>query len=188
MPASANKIKYGISECYYAVKTSGGYGTPVKLPGAKSISLDPQGEMYIFHADNVAYYRNAVNNGYSGTLELALIPDDFLTAILSNTLDSTDKVLVEEVANSAPEFALGFQIEGDSYNPRFWFYGCTATRPEVSGETKEDSVEAQTEELSITTAPTEDGAVKARTTHETPSATYEAWFTEVWEPASPAST
>ena len=188
MPNTANKIKYGISECYYAVKTNGAYDTPVALPGAVSISLSAQGELYKFYADNIEYYRNAVNNGYEGTLELALIPDHFLTAVLGNTLDSTDKVLVEEVQNSAVEFALGFQVEGDQDSPRFWFYNCVATRPEVAGDTKEASIEAQTESITISSSPTEDGYVRVRTTADTPTATYSGWFSDVWEPASPVTT
>lgn len=187
MPTTANKIKYGISKCYYAVKNNGAYGTPVALPGAVSISLAAQGELYKFYADNIEYYRNAVNNGYEGTLELALVPDEFLTAVLGNSLDSTDKVLVEEVQNTATEFALGFQVEGDQDSPRFWFYNCVATRPEVAGDTKEDSIEAQTESITISTSPTEDGYVRVRTTKDTPSTTYEGWFSDVWEPATPTT-
>lgn len=184
----ANKIKYGISKCYYALKTSEGYGTPVALPGAVSLSLTAQGETYTFYADNVAYYRNAVNNGYQGNLELALIPDNFLTAVLGNTLDSTDNVLIEEVQAAAPVFALGFQVEGDQNNSRFWIYNCVASRPEINGDTKEDSIEVQTEQIQITSSPTEDGYVRARTTAETPTATYDGWFSEVWEPTSPITT
>lgn len=185
---AANKIKYGISKCYYAVKTGGVYTTPVALPGAVSISLSAQGDLYKFYADNIEYYRNAVNNGYEGTLELALVPDDFLTAVLGNTLDGTDKVLVEEVQNSAVEFALGFQVEGDGNNPRFWFYNCVATRPEIAGDTKEDSIEAQTESITISSTPTTDGYVRVRTTKDTPTATYDGWFTQVWEPAGAVTT
>lgn len=185
--ATANKIKYGISKCYYAVKSNGTYGTPVALPGAVSISLSAQGELYKFYADNIEYYRNAVNNGYEGTLELALVPDEFLTAVLGNTLDGTDKVLVEEVQNTSTEFALGFQVEGDQNSPRFWFYNCVATRPEVAGDTKEASIEAQTESITISTSPTEDGYVRVRTTKDTPTATYEGWFSDVWEPAAPST-
>ena len=178
----ANKIKFGISKCYYAIKSASGYGTPVALPGAVSLSLSAQGELYKFYADNVEYYRSAVNNGYEGTLELALIPESFLTDVLGNTLDSTDKVLVEEVQNDSTIFAFGFQIEGDANNSRFWMYNCVATRPEIAGDTKEDSIEAQTESITISNSPTNEGLVRARTTAETPTATYEGWFSEVWEP------
>lgn len=183
-----NKIKYGISRCYYALLGSNGYGTPVALPGAVSLSLTAQGDNYSFYADNIQYYRNSVNNGYSGDLEVAILPDEFLTSVLGNTLDSTDKILVENVQNAAPVFALGFQVEGDSDNPRFWIYNCTASRPEISGDTKEESIEVQTETVTITSSPTADGYVRARTTSETPTATYEGWFSEVWEPTSPTTT
>lgn len=184
----ANKIKYGISKCYYAVKSGDTYGTPAALPGAVSISLDPQGELYKFYADNVEYFRVAVNNGYEGELEMALIPDSFLKDVLGDTLDSTDKVLVEKVQDEAIEFALGFQVEGDDHNSRFWFYNCVATRPEVEGDTKEANLTAQTETIRISTTPAADGSVRARTTGETPTATYDGWFSTVWEPAAPVTT
>lgn len=188
MPNTPNKVKFGLSKCYYAKKTTSGYGTPAALQGAVSLSLAPQGELYKFYADNVAYYRNSVNNGYEGDLEMALIPDDFLTEILGNSLDSTDKVLVEEVQNAPVEFALGFQIEGDAKETRFWIYNCVATRPDMDGETKEDKIKAQTEKITISSTPNEDGTVRAKTTVDTPQATYDGWFSEVWEKPAPITT
>jgi len=185
MPTATNKIKYGLSKCYYAIKGTEGYGTPVALPGAVSLSLAPQGELYKFYADNVAYFRVSVNNGYEGTLELAMIPEGFIKDVLGNTLDATDHVLVEEVQSAPVEFALGFQIEGDAKASRFWVYNCVATRPNMDGDTKEDSIEAQTESFTISSSPNSDGTVRARTTEQTPDETYDGWFSEVWEkPAS----
>lgn len=184
----ANKIKFGISKCYYAPKGVSGYGSPVALPGAVSFTFDPQGELFKFYADNIEYYRVANNNGYSGDLELALVPDHFRTAVLGETIDSTDKVIIEEVLNSSTEFALGFQIEGDQDNPRFWFYNCVATRPSTGGKTKEGTVDVETEKIHITSSPTQDGFVRVRTTKDTPTSTYNGWFNEVWEPSSAATT
>ena len=79
----ANKIKYGIKNCYYAKVTSTGadgtltYDTPVALPGAVSIALSAQGSSDPFYADNVVYWKGTANNGYEGDLTLALIPDVF---------------------------------------------------------------------------------------------------------------
>lgn len=180
----ANKIKYGICNCYYAMLGAEGYGTPKALPGAVSISLDPQGDMYTFYADNIAYYKNAVNNGYEGDLELALLPDDFLTDVLGNEVVENDNVMVEKVQTTSPIFALGFQLEGDEKASRFWFYNCTATRPTTSGQTKEESIEAQTETITISNSPTAEGVVRARTTDTTPTNTYSGWFSSVWTQAS----
>ena len=65
----ANKIKYGIKNCYYAVATiadngSATYGTPVALPGAVSLSLEAQGENEPFYADNIVYWVGNGNTGY----------------------------------------------------------------------------------------------------------------------------
>lgn len=189
MPNAANKIKFGISNCYYAKKgTNGEYGTPATLPGAVAITLTPQGDLYQFFADNIPYYVNAVNNGYQGDLEVALITDEFLTDVMGDTLDSTDKVLIEQVQDESTEFALGFQIEGDKYAPRFWFYNCVATRAEITGETKEENIEAQTEKITIKTSPSTDGYTRVRTTADTPEVTYDAWFSEVWTPAQAVTT
>ena len=67
----ANKVKYGLSNCYYAVydETAGTYGTPVAMPGAVNLSLDQEGETNKFRADNIDYYVSISNNGYSGDLD-----------------------------------------------------------------------------------------------------------------------
>ena len=75
----ANKVKYGLSNAYYAVlnEAQGTFGTPVALPGAVNLSLDQDGETNKFRADNIDFYTSISNNGYSGDLEIALIPDSF---------------------------------------------------------------------------------------------------------------
>lgn len=153
----ANKVKYGLSNVYYAKATisivdgSATYGTPVRIPGAVNLSLDPQGELVPFYADNIKYY--IVNNvaGYEGDLEIALIPDSFRTDILGDIADDNG-VLVESTEAQASPFALLFQFEGDDKGTRHVMYNCTAARPSVSGATKEESTEVQTETLSLTCA------------------------------------
>ena len=182
----ANKIKYGIKNAYYAVATIGDnntatYGTPVALPGAVSLSLDQEGENNIFYADNIAYFSAYGNDGYTGSLELALIPDAFRTEVLGEVLDNKG-VIVENQNAETVHFALLFQFEGDKHGTRHVLYNCTAARPTVAGKTTTNTKEPDTTALTITAAPMEDGMVKARTTVNTPAEIYNGWFDAVWQP------
>lgn len=182
----ANKIKYGISKCYYAVATDDGtgvltYATPVALPGAVSLSLEAQGDTNNFYADNIIYYASSANNGYQGDLELALLPDSFRTAVLGETLDATKGIYLEHANVPTVEFALLFQFEGDESATRHCMYRCTASRPATNGNTKEESIEPQTESITITAMPRiNDELVKSRC--PSTASAYANWFTTVQEP------
>ena len=51
-----NKVMFNLCNVHYAVKTDAGYLTPVKVPGAVSLSLEAQGDEEKFYADGIAYY------------------------------------------------------------------------------------------------------------------------------------
>lgn len=183
----ANKIKYGISNCYYAVATDTNgvltYDSPKPLLGAVSLSLEAQGETNSFYADNIVYFATNANNGYQGDLELALIPDSFREDVLGETLDSTKGMYLEHANTPVVEFALLFQFEGDQDATRHCMYRCVASRPATNGSTKEESVEPQTESIQITAMPRiNDALVKARCPHS--ASAYTNWFTAVTEPTA----
>lgn len=188
-----NKVKYGLRNVYYAKATiaadgSATFGTPVAIPGAVSLSLDAEGEITPFRADNIDYWTSSSNNGYSGDLELALVPEKFKTDILNFVKD--DKGVLYETADGNPtHFALLFQFEGDVKATKHVMYNCVATRPTVGGETTPTGgIEPQTETLSITAASiyvaslTKD-IVKASTTEDGDETTYNGWTTAVYVPA-----
>ena len=111
-----NKIKYNLKNVH-AAKLSrdeeGGYtyATPKAIPGAVSISLDAEGDSSPFYADGIVYFRTNSNNGYSGDLEIALIPEWFRTEILRETLDNNG-VLVEhaDIAETVDVAREAFEI------------------------------------------------------------------------------
>lgn len=156
------------------------FETPVAIPGAVSITLEQQGELTPFWADGVKYYVSASNGGYEGDLEVALIPDKFREDILGEEADANG-VLMENVNTETAEFALGFQVDGDTNPTLFWFYSCTATRPSIEATTTEDTKEPNTDTLTISCGADENGYVRAKTTDASYANVQEAWFKEVYE-------
>lgn len=183
-----NKIKYNLKNVHAAVltetTTSTGttysYDTPEPIPGAVSISLDAEGESSPFYADGIVYFRSATNNGYKGELELALIPEWFRTDILQETVDNKGVLLEHSNIAESVKFALLFEFDGDVKCIRHVLYCCSAARPSIESETKEDNIEPGTEKLSITADPRSDGLVKARTGDTTDATTYAGWYSAVY--------
>lgn len=188
-----NKIKYGIKKVHWAIATiatngTATYGTPVSEPGAVSISMEAQGEATTFYADNIVYYSGANNAGYEGDLEMALISDKFKVDVLGYKLNSKG-VLLEDANAPTVHFALLFEFEGDEKATRHVLYNCTASRPSVASSTKNESIEPQTETVSIratsiyVTALTTD-IVKGATGATTQATTYNGWYDAVVVPTA----
>ena len=189
---NVNKIKYGLKNVHAAIQTETEgaytYAAPTAIPGAVSLSLEAQGEAEPFYADDCEYYVSAGNNGYSGDLEIALIPEWFRTNILQETKDSNGVLVETSDGKEAVKFALLFEFAGDVKATRHVMYNCTVARPAVGSQTKEENIEPQTESLTITSKPRTDGLVKSKTGDTTATATYEGWYNEVYVPtlATPA--
>jgi phi13 family phage major tail protein len=187
MPQTKNKVKFNICNVHYAKITKDDSGnvtfaTPVAIPGAVSISLDPTGEPESFYADGVEYYTINNNQGYDGDLELAMIPEDFRKDILMETADDNN-VLVENSNSETGSFALLFEFDGDVRKIKHLLYNCSASRPSIESSTNEESKEVQTETLTIKARPLANGYVKAKTGDTTTAETYNNWYSEVYMPA-----
>ena len=184
-----NKVKYNLKNVHAAklTKNEDGtytYATPQAIPGAVSISLDAEGDSSPFYADGIVYFRSTANNGYSGDLEIALIPEWFRTDILKETLDKNGVLVESANVTEMEKFALLFEFDGDVRCIRHVLYNCSASRPSIESETKEDTIEPGTEKLSLTADPREDGLVKSRTGDSTSDATYADWYKKVYIPVA----
>ena len=187
MPNKKNKVKFNICNVHYALITVDEdgditFGTPVAMPGAVSLSLEPNGEPSNFYADGYAYYTISNNMGYEGDLELAMVPESFRTDVLKESLDD-NSVLVESANVETANFALLFEFDGDVKKIRHVLYNCSAARPNIESTTNEEEIEVQTETLAITAAPLANGYVKARTGDSTTDTVYTGWYTSVYMPA-----
>lgn len=184
-----NKVKYNLKNVHAAklTKTEDGeytYETPKAIPGAVSISLDAEGDSSPFYADGIVYFRSTANNGYSGDLEIALIPEWFRTEILKEVLDKNGVLVESATVTEMEKFALLFEFDGDVRCIRHVLYNCSASRPSIESETKEDAIEPGTEKLSLTADPREDGLVKSRTGDATDETTYGNWYKNVYIPVA----
>lgn len=183
-----NKVEFGLRNAYYAPITESedgsiSYATPVRIPGAVSLTIDPSGDLIRFKADDVDYYTNPNNQGYEGTLNLARVTDKFREDILGEAL-TTGGVLVENADAQTKRFALLFEFQGDKKAIRHVLYYCSANRPTEASKTK-DGGDPNTTDLSIVASPRPDNSiVKAKTTPGVTDAIYNAWYTKVYESSS----
>lgn len=190
MGNKANKVKFGLKMVHYAKANfdedgNVTYDKPVRMPGAVSLSLDPDGSVETFWADDVAFFVTNSNSSYSGDLELALIPESFSKDILHDEEDANG--VFAENADAEPEhFALLFEFMGDQRKIRHVLYNCTCSRPSIESETVEDSKEPKTDSLEITATALANGYVKAKTGTNTTTDVYNAWYDSVYEPMGAA--
>lgn len=186
MSTTDNKVHYDLVDVHVAALTldleagTVSFSAPKALLGSISMDLSAQGEQVKLRADGMDYYVTNSNNGYSGNLNLAMVPDWFRQEYLGDTLSEKDKVLVENSQVEPKPFALLYGFKGDAKNRRHVMYNCTANRPNIKGENKDNQKHPDTETLPLTSVPLPDGKVKASTTAETPQSVYDNWTKAVW--------
>lgn len=195
MPNPTNKVKYNLKNVHVVPITKAVDGTItfgssiMHIPGAVSLSLPPSGEQNIFYADGTKYYITNGNDGYEGSLEMALIPDAFTEKYLGNVMDDKN-VIVEDKDADLAHFALMFEFDGDKHSTRHILYDCVASRPELTSRTNEANIEVQTETMNITVGSVfndylKKNIVKSKTTADTDQTVYDSWFTNPYQPEEP---
>lgn len=187
-----NKVKFGLKNVHAAKLTETvidgvthyTYGTPKRIPGAVSLSLDMQGGLSPFYADDTKYYVTYSHTGYEGDLEIAEVPEWFSEDIFGDTKDANG-VLIETGKNQPAPFAFLFEFDGDVRATRHVLYNCTATRPAIASATKEDTTEPQTSTMTISASPRQDDSIHAKITKDTDASTYNGWYGAVYETVAP---
>lgn len=179
-----DKVKFNIKNVHVAPMIEMGatpkWGEIIKIPGAVTFALDPQGEVTPFYADGVVYYQSQSNNGYTGDLEAALFPAEFLKAIYQIEEGQTSKVLTEDSNKEIVPFAMMFEEDGDTSGTKFVLYNCMATRPKRTFNTNAGTKTPQTQTISITATPLESGKVMAMTQETTPDEVKNGWYKAVF--------
>lgn len=184
----ANKVKFGLRNVHYAVVTetanqttgaiTSSYGTVKAWPGAVNLTLDAAGEDTPFYADDIVYAMISSNQGYTGTLESALIPEDIYTSVFGQTKDATNGLVIEKSSDTKKYIALMTEFQGDDKPRRYCFYRCMLTRPSVTGATKEATATPQTETVNITITPRPDDEI-VRSYADYDATAYAGFFTNV---------
>lgn len=179
-----NKIKYGLKNTHYAVitETDGvvSYGIPKSIPGSVSLTQSAVGDPVEFYADDSAYYEEDTNNGYDGTLEMALIPDEFRVDVFGDYLDANG-ALIENANATSKKIALIYEFTGDINKIRHVNYNVRVSRPNIDGSTNTNTKEPKTESMNIAVRPAIDtGDVKAKI--EQDKTGYDTFFTSVYIP------
>ena len=195
MPETENKVRYGLSNVHLALATiatdgSATFSTPVAVPGAVNVSIDADGSIEKFWADNIAYFSYNSDVGYSGDLEMASYRKPILKTFFG-MLEDANGMLYEDSDAEPPHFALLFQFEGDVKATRHVLYNCTASHLSLTGQTTEGTNEPQTMTASISATPIYVPAVdknvsKARVEHG--DTNYATFFESVKTPAATATT
>ena len=83
---------------------------------------------------------------------------------------------------------MAFEFEGDVNKKRHIFYRCTAGRPDVASQTKEENIEPNTNQLSINAMPRLDNHYVKATVADDTSSAYSNWYGESpYTPTLPAT-
>lgn len=152
--ADTNKVRFGLSNLYFGTYTVAANGTvtlgsPVKVPGAVSLNLDPETEETVFWADNVKYYVTNADNGFTGEVEVAAFNDDFKTTFM-NYVALADGGIAQIKGMDNQTCYMMFQSEGDAQSRRGILYNVSLGQISRSYQTTEGTKEPQTATLGIT--------------------------------------
>lgn len=123
-----NNITFGLKNCAYAaVSFENGnmsYGPVKRLSNAVELSYNVLGDRKNVLNDGILVANYYSNQGKNIQLKLKEVSTDFKIDVLGYVRNINEN-LVELVNYKTIYFALGFEVCGDKYKRRVWFYLCS---------------------------------------------------------------
>lgn len=149
-----NKVEFGLSDIVmgtYTVANDGTVtmGTPIHVPGAKSLSFDPEGDESNAYADNIKYWSQYIDNGYTGTLEVMRFSDAVKTGLMGYAAVVGGGLAAIKGATK-PACYIAFQSKGDVEKRRGIIYNVSLSAIKRTHSTTEDKIDVETESVDIT--------------------------------------
>lgn len=160
--ANKNKVEFGLSNVHVAIEKGDGWDVPKHIPGAVTFTPSAESDDFHFYADDGDYYNESTDNGYSGELSMALLPDWFLGSVLG--YKKLDDGGIVEIKNAPKKrFCLIFEGKGDKEKTRHMFINCGAGKPTEEFKTLEDKKEVRVQTMPITVSgDLESGVIKLK--------------------------
>ena len=146
------QVQFGLKSFHYALydEDTKTYGDWKSIPGAVTLTADPQGDQTKFYADDVVYYVVDTNSGEEGTIELAYLPDEAKIDLLGYFRDATSGLLLEATDTVNKTVAIGYEVSGNEAQQRGVRYNVTFSRPSQSNSTKGETTNVDTVTLNYT--------------------------------------
>ena len=129
------------------------YGAKVAIPGAVSLSLDVQGDTNDFYADNGVYASFDSNNGFSGDLTIADIPESVYTDLLGCYKDTSTGLITELAQANEVYFGLMCRVSSNGDPVGFKFWKCSLSRPAFAANTTTETIDPDTPTLTLRVMP-----------------------------------
>lgn len=177
-----NEINYGLRNCYYALKDD---LKPLPLKGAISLRLDSQIDTQTkrLASNNATGFINTPiglsDKGYTGTLELASLPDTFMNDVLGYYKD--DNGIIIKRRQTVKHFILLTEEQSNNNNGRRYQYlNCTCTGHNINAQTTDEKITPNTITLQLIVSPNLDGIVYKIIRKSDNETIYNDWFNKVY--------
>lgn len=184
-----NKVEFGLKNVHVGTYTEDPatgaitLGTPFKLPGAVTLSLDAETEEVKSYADDVIYYSDYSDNGFSGSLEMMRFPDEYKLKFCG-FIELDDGGIAQSKYATRPKLYIAFEGDGDAEKRRGILYNIAASVPSREHKTREGSKEPVTESCDLTVMGDNNTGL-TRVYYPQSAAGYDTLFTNPPVPALP---